>query len=346
LVDLGTVIDRNMTRTAHPAVRRLVIFVPNWLGDAVMALPAIADIRRAFDSASIAVAARASIAPLFRLVPGLDDIIVLPGRGGPWRSATLLRGRFDAAVLLTNSLQTALAAWQADIAERWGYRRELRGPLLTRGVPPPGEEHQVQYYQHLVRMLGLVTAPSAPRLLVSADLRAEGEQRLREEGWDGVAPLVALAPGAASGGAKRWPAASFGGVATALAADGVTCVFVGGAADRDAADEALEHATAASVIDLVGRTDLPQLAGVLVHCRAVVTNDSGAMHFAAAAGVPVTAMFGPTDERATRPLGDEHAVLTHPVWCRPCMLRECPLDHRCMTRITVDSVVASARRSL
>jgi heptosyltransferase-2 len=99
-------------------------------------------------------------------------------------------------------------------------------------------------------------------------------------------------------------------------------------------------------IDLTGRTDLPMLAGVLTHCRALVTNDSGAMHVAAAVGVPVTAVFGPTDESATRPIGDAHRVITHPVWCRPCMLRECPIDHRCMRRIAVTTVMDAARRTL
>src|SRR5205814_9687585 len=171
---------------------------------------------------------------------------------------------------------------------------------------------------------------------------------LREAGWNGDSPLVALAPGAAYGGAKRWPSKRFAGLARALAGDGVQPVLIGTAADRAAAAD-VERGFAGegrSLLSLVGRTDVPALAGVLAICRALITNDSGAMHLAAAAGTRVTAVFGPTDQRATRPLGDAHQVVTFPVWCRPCMLRECPLDHGCMRRLDAAAVAAAARRTL
>ena len=162
--------------------------------------------------------------------------------------------------------------------------------------------------------------------------------------------LVALAPGAAYGGAKRWPPEYFGELAAALAADGVGCVMVGSAADMGTATAVAcacsGRLDGARLHNLVGRTDLPTLAGCFTLCRTLVTNDSGAMHVAAAAGVSVTAVFGPTDDTATRPRGDAHAVITHPIWCRPCMLRECPLDHQCMRGIGVGAVLASARRTL
>ncbi|HKX70302.1 MAG TPA: glycosyltransferase family 9 protein [Acidimicrobiales bacterium] len=124
------------------------------------------------------------------------------------------------------------------------------------------------------------------------------------------------------------------------------CVLVGAGADREAG-RAIESSLPpdVSVLNLIGRTDLRLLIGVLARCRAFVSNDSGAMHLAAAAGVPVTAIFGPTNERATAPLG-EHDVLLEPVFCRPCMLRECPIDHRCMKRISPDAVFASVARRL
>ena len=165
-------------------------------------------------------------------------------------------------------------------------------------------------------------------------------QRLIEQAFG---QRVALAPGAAYGGAKRWPPQYFAELANDLAADGLRSVMIGGAADAQAAADVRRGA---ALLDLVGRTDLPTLAGVLAQCRTLVTNDSGAMHLAAAAGVAVTAVFGPTRDRETRPLGDRHAVLTSPVWCRPCMLRECPLDHRCLRSIAPSTVAASARRTL
>jgi heptosyltransferase-2 len=160
---------------------------------------------------------------------------------------------------------------------------------------------------------------------------------------------VALAPGAAFGGAKRWPARSFAAVANALSTQGASIAIIGAPADAPAGAE-VEASISSRVFNLVGKTDLPALAGVLAASRALVTNDSGAMHLAAALGVAVTAMFGPTREKETRPLAasgaPEPAVLTHAVWCRPCMLRECPLRHGCMEGISVDAVLAAARRTL
>ncbi len=343
-------------------MNRLVILAPNWLGDAVMALPAIADVRRGAPGASLAIAARAAVAPLFRLVPGVDETIVLSrpaaiGRVLTWRSLghELGGGRFDAALLLPNSMHAALLASRAGIPERWGYRAGLRASLLTRAIPRPAGLHQVAYYQQLARALGFPSGPIEPSLRVPQEARYEAARLLRADGWDGQSPLVALAPGAAYGGAKRWPPHYFAELASALADDDVGSVMVGSGADAaTAADVARAFSgsarrrgsSAGRLHNLVGRTDLPILAGLMTHCRTLVSNDSGAMHLAAAAGVGVTALFGPTNDAATRPLGNGHAVLTHPVWCRPCMLRECPLDHRCMRGIAVDTALAAARRCL
>jgi heptosyltransferase-2 len=326
-------------------VRRLVVFAPNWLGDTVQALPAVADVRRSMHDATITMAARRSIAPLFELVSGVDDVIVLNGPIG--RDVEDLRAhRFDAALLLPNSFRAALAARRARIGERWGYRTECRGPLLTRAVTAQPDLHQAVYYQHLVSALGIPSGPLEPRLLVPAAARETGAALLARAGWDGRSPVVAIAPGAAYGGSKRWPTQSFADLATALSRDGVATVLVGSDRDRPVGAELIASVGAgARPLDLVG-TDLAAMAGILVHCRALVSNDSGAMHFGAALGLPVTGIFGPTDERLTRPVGDAHAIITNPVWCRPCWLRECPLDHRCMRGIGVATVLAAVRRSL
>jgi len=338
-------------------MKRLVVLAPNWLGDAIMALPAIADVRRAAPEASITIAARPVIAPLFALVPAVDRTIVLQRRltlrtAGSWRElgAELADHQFDTALLLPNSIHAALVAARARIPERWGYRAGWRGALLTRAVPRAFGLHQAEYYQRLVQALGFPNGPIEPSVVVPPAAREAAACLLKKAGWDGERPLVALAPGAAYGGAKRWPPPSFAGVVAALAADGVRCVMIGSAADA-ATGEEVGHAlgridSPPPLISLIGRTDLATLAGVLSHARALVTNDSGAMHLGAAVGVSVTAVFGPTDETATRPLGAAHRVLLHPVWCRPCMLRECPIDHRCMRGVGVAAVVAAARRSL
>jgi heptosyltransferase-2 len=216
--------------------------------------------------------------------------------------------------------------------------------LLTRAVDRPGGAvHQVDSYQHLVRALGFANGSPVPQLAVPRALSDAAVQELRAAGWDGQSPLVALAPGAAFGPSKLWPARSFAELAAGLAADGVTCVLVGAAPDQQIAEQVMRE-SAAAPLNLVGRTNVPILAGVLAQCRAAVGNDSGAIHLAAAVGIRTTALFGPTNERLTAPRGtQESVVLTNPVWCRPCMLRDCPLDHACLRGIPVAAALRTAQ---
>jgi heptosyltransferase-2 len=324
---------------------RVVILAPNWLGDAVMALPAVGAIRRHFAGARLTVAARESVAPLFTMVDGVDHVLTLQGRGGlsalsSWRAdaTTLASGRFDLAVLLPNSFGAALMAWQAGIAERWGVAADLRRRLLTRAVPRPRAAlHQATYYRALVAALGIDGAPRHASVRVPA-LDSDMASRV------GPSPYVVLAPGAAYGRAKQWPPERCAELTSLAARElGVRVVLVGSRADGGVCQEIVERARRAGVVpesllDLSGRTTLPDLTAILARARAVVTNDSGAMHLAAAAGARVVATFGATDEGRTAPLTRDASapppvILTSDVWCRPCLLRECPIDHRCLTRI-------------
>ena len=205
--------------------------------------------------------------------------------------------------------------------------------------------HQVAYYQELVRGLDIDPVAPAPRLVAPPHMIESARRLLASAGDERIRPIVGIAPGAAYGHAKRWLPDRHARVADRLTHElGVSVVLLGSAHDRDAG-YAIESSLAAAdrtgpgpgVVNLIGRTDLAQLIGMLACCRAVVSGDSGAMHLAAALGVPVTAIFGPTDDRLTAPVGS-HEVLTHPVWCRPCFFRDCPIDHRCMTRISADRV--------
>jgi len=329
---------------------RLVVRAPNWLGDAVMALPALGAIRAAFPDARIAIAAAASVAPLFEedTAAAQDELISLETLDRDGRSADEVRalreGKFDTAILLPNSFRTAWMTRRAGIPERWGYAANVRGPLLTRAIARPKVRHlhQSEYYRELVRGLGLAAPESLPRIVVRPETAHRAEALLERNGVDRAAVIVGFAPGAAYGHAKRYPPKRVAEVlARATKELGAVCVLVGAQADRDAARE-IESSLPPDVrpVNLIGRTDLRLLAGVLARCGAFVSNDSGAMHLAAAIGVPVAAIFGPTDDRVTRPLGD-HDVLVHQVFCRPCMLRDCPIDHRCMRGIAPDAVLAA-----
>ena len=338
---------------------RIVVRAPNWLGDAVMALPAMAAIRRGLDGRTLILAAPASIAPLFheRTEASPDQVLSLDRDN---EVEQLRDVRADAIVLLPNSLGSAWTARRAGIVDRWGFRASGRGPLLTRGVSrPAGRVHQVEYYTALARGLGYdVPEGALPRIEATAAARDSATRLLGVGTWElgvgnwesGVGSrLVGFAPGAAYGHAKRWPPARVAQVIARLAEMGVTSVLLGAKDDREtgrAIESSLPQGTRA--IDLIGRTSLRELVGVISRCAAFVSNDSGAMHVASALGVPVTAIFGPTDERVTAPRGPAGTadVLTREVFCRPCMLRECPIDHRCMKRIDVDSVVASVFRHL
>jgi heptosyltransferase-2 len=336
----------------------LLVVSPNWLGDAVMALPALADIRHHFADARLIVVARRSVADLFRLVPGVDDVVTAEWQGTWWRrralegDVTRLRDTgATTAILFPNSFASALAPNRAGIAV-WGYASDLRSRLLSRTVRRPKTPlHQGDYYRHLVRELGIATGSLEPMLSIPPAAVAEAQALLAERGWDGISSLVALAPGAAYGKAKQWPPSHVVRLATDLThQSGSTCVLVGSRGDGDttaAIRRAVPRECQPRVLDLAGATTLPVLAAVLSLSRACVSNDSGAMHLAAAAGAPVVAVFGPTDERATRPLtrgGARAEVVSAPVWCRPCMLRECPIDHRCMTRIEPRDVLAALSR--
>jgi heptosyltransferase-2 len=325
-------------------VARLIVRAPNWLGDAVMALPALEAVRRAYAGSALVLAARASVAPLFEELTGAapDEVLVVD-RG---REAAQLRdAKGDAILLLPNSSGSAWTASRAGIHERWGFRANLRGWMLTRGVRRPrGRVHHVEYYLSLVRGLGMDAPAARPRVTPRTATLEQADRALRDAGVAAGTRLVGFAPGAAYGHAKRWPPDRVAAVIAGLAARDVTAVVVGAGADRDTA-RAIESALPAGtrVVDLVGRTTLRQLVGVIARCAAFVSNDSGAMHVAAALGVPLTAIFGPTDERVTSPSGGTGAIdlIARDVFCRPCLLRECPIDHRCMKRIDVDTVLRS-----
>ncbi|MBI2187410.1 MAG: lipopolysaccharide heptosyltransferase II [Acidobacteria bacterium] len=334
----------------------VLVLAPNWLGDVLMALPAIADVRRQCPSAQLTVAARRSVAEVFRLVPAVDRLVTLEWSGHWWRRSALEGdvGRLrdtgaELAILLPNSFASAWLMRKAAIGERWGYASDLRRALLTRAVPrPAGSMHQGAYYQYLTRELGIDSGPLEPVLTVPDAVVDAARRFLVERGWQGARPLVVFAPGAAYGTAKRWLPASVARVAASLVREqGRTCVLVGSRADRETTMEiraGLAADVAVHVLDVTGETTLDRLAGIMAAASACVSNDSGAMHVAAAVGTPLVAVFGPTNEYETAPLtreGRRAVVLTHPVWCRPCMLRECPIDHRCMKRITPERVLAT-----
>ena len=328
-----------------PDARPLLVVAPNWLGDAVMALPAIADLGRHVASNPLTIAARPSVSSLFGMVPAVTAVVKSD-------VAAIRNANPAIAVLLPNSFASAWLVWRAGVPERWGYARDMRSALLTRGVRRPQQPmHQGEYYQHLVRELGIATEPLAPAITIPANATSDARRLLMQHGWDEERPLIVLAPGAAYGKAKQWIPSHVVQLVTSLVRDrAATCALVGSRGDA-ATTRGIRGAAPPEcrprILDLAGATTLQVLAAVISLARACVSNDSGAMHLAAAAGVPVVGIFGPTNEKATSPrahAGVATDVIVNPVWCRPCMLRECPIDHRCMTGIEPARVLVAVDR--
>ncbi len=332
-------------------IQRVLVRAVNWLGDAVLTLPALEALDRRFPQAEISLLANPWVSGLFEGHPAVDRVLeyrttdVHRGLLGRLRLANTLRdGGFDLAVLFPNSLDAAVLVWLGGIPRRVGYPTDARRWLLTHPVPDvstmPGP-HQIERYLHLVRALGGNGTPSL-RLPVTAAAREIAGRVLTDHGIGPGDLPVALNPGAVYGSAKRWPVERFAMVADGLAERcGARILLIGSKQERsimDAVSARMQH----PAINLGGRTDLRTLMGVLERTRLLVTNDTGGMHVAAAVGTPVLAVFGPTDPQTTGPLASYYRIVREPVPCSPCLLRECPIDHRCMTRITVDHVLQAA----
>lgn len=331
---------------------------PNWIGDAVMCEPALAALKTLFPSAELALLARPAVAEVFGAHPAVDRVLVYESRGrhaglvGKWRLASTLRPlRFDLAVLFQNAFEAALIACLAGVPRRHGYATDGRSLLLTKAVPVPDRRnppHQVQYYLDLLRPLGPLPPPRAPRLYVRPEEDAAASRLLAEAGIGAGDLLVGLNPGSTYGGAKRWPPDRFAEAADRilgrLAAERgrrARLVIVGAAGEEPVARGIAERMKERPVV-LTGRTTIRELMAVVKRCGLFLSNDTGPMHLAAAFAVPLVAIFGPTDPRTTAPYGPGHALVRRPVDCSPCLLRECPIDHRCMTGVTVEAVVAAA----
>jgi heptosyltransferase-2 len=343
---------------------RVCVRATNWLGDAVMSLPAIRAIRQVFPRAHIAIAARPWVADLYARETSVDSII--PYTGSRREFAARLRAeRFDGAILLQNAFDAALLAWLARIPERIGYNRDARGLLLTRAipVPEPGDipRHERFYYLELLRRAGLIE-----RFPPTDAIRLEGIEAARESGARHLAalgiaaPVIGISPGAAYGNAKRWLpdrfASSAGGLATGVLGLGgkspatrspalqLAVLVFGSASERPLCEE-VAAALSRSHIEtrnLAGETTLREFIDLAAACRLFLTNDSGAMHVASALAVPTVAIFGATDDATTGPTGPLARVVREHAECSPCLLRDCPIDHRCMTRVTAERVTAVA----
>jgi heptosyltransferase II len=331
----------------HASIKRILVRATNWIGDAVMTTPAMGALRSSFPAAEIVVVGNPLVAELFRHHPYCDRVLVFDKKGehqgvrGLLRFCRILRReRFDLAILLQNAVEAAVMAFLARIPRRAGYATDGRALLLTHPVRVGAAErrlHHTRYYLEMLEALEIRGGDGALRLACTDDELAGARELLGE----GI-PVV-INPGAAYGSAKRWYPERFSDVGNRLAAEyGARIVLTGGPGETEIGRD-IAASMSVPPLNLIGKTSVRELMAVLSLCRLVVTNDSGPMHVAAAFGVPIVAVFGPTDHTTTSPLAENCRIIRKEVDCAPCLLRQCPTDHRCMEAISADDVLAGVR---
>jgi lipopolysaccharide heptosyltransferase II len=329
-------------------VKKILIRGPNWVGDSVLAIPAMKAIRNCFPDAEITLLVRPWVAGLFTSAPFIDKVWTepKPARLADWtRMAKAIRSTgFDLGLLLPNSFESALMMFLSRVPNRIGYATDGRGWMLTNSITPVGDgRHQVDYYLDLVKTISSSTSRPSIEIQATAEERASARSLLQKQGIPAGSAFLVLNPGAAYGSAKRWHGDRFAKSAEVLTEElDLHIAVIGSDAERSVAEQiAAQIGGKAAVLN--GMTSLETLIGVLAESSLMITNDSGPMHIAAALSIPTVAVFGSTDERVTGPSGPRTRIVKNPVECSPCLLRDCPIDHRCMNAVTVEDVCRAAR---
>jgi heptosyltransferase-2 len=342
----------------NETAKNILVRGPNWLGDAVMCEPALRGLRRIAPDAVISLLVKPAVAELFTGHPAIDHLVLYEDKGrhagisGKWALAGELRqANFDLALLFQNAFEAALLAFVAGVPRRYGYATDGRSLLLSEPVAVPDRRvpvHQVRYYWNLLRPMGLTGEPSPPELCVAQDEDRAMAGRLRQMGIDEGDMVIGLNPGSTYGSAKRWLPERFAEVTNRLgrtmnASQGkrISAILFGAKGEEPLGHEIAGRLSMPSAV-LSGSTSIRELMAAVKRCSLLLTNDTGPMHIASAFQVPVVAVFGPTDWRTTSPYGTKHVIVRQPVDCAPCLLRECPIDHRCMTWVSADQVYEAA----
>ena len=343
-------------------VKKILVRGTNWLGDAVMTIPAMLRLRESFPNAHITLLAPPRAAEIFTGFPQVDEI-VLYRRKEEGKKAfietmqRLRRERFDLAILFQNAFEAALLSFLGRAKTRLGFDTQGRGFLLTHKLnKPPANRHQTNDYLDLVieaeRIFlssSKINSQCVPQMTAQASQLSSASELLRQFGiQNGANKLIVLNAGATNSRAKCWPENYFAELADRMVNElDAKIILIGAGAERENADRVIaQMKRPTSALNLAGKSTIPELIGILAKANLVITNDTGPAHVAAALSVPTLTIFGPTNEFETAPLGkNSELIRAAGIDCERCMHRECPIDHRCMTRLTVD-VVAEKSLSL
>ena len=327
--------------------KKIIVRLPNWIGDLVMATPVLTDLRCRFPNAEITAMCRSPSCDLLKTDQAINEVFCFSARANDFARRDGLKGtidklrtgKYELGVLLTNSFSSAWWFWQGRVQQRLGYAGQWRSLLLTDPIEPPeGNVHQVEFYKRLLEPLGIPMSDTPMRLYVSDQEVQESKELLYQRGYLPKQPLIGINPGAAYGSAKCWPPERFRALALRLLQEkDAAIVFFGDASSSKLVKEICKGLPE-RVINLAGATSLRELACLIKDCDVLVTNDSGPMHIGVAFNTPIVALFGSTDEIVTGPWGQKSAVINKHVSCSPCFKRSCPLDFRCMNQIDVEEV--------
>ena len=340
-----------MTRVQAELIKRVVVRGTNWVGDSVMTVPALRALRRVLPDAHITLAIRPGARGIFSEADFIDDVLVYDRKGllsvipqiREWR-----RRKFDLAVLFQNAFEAALIPFVAGVPVRLGYATESRQALLSHPLALPdwrSSRHEVFYYLYVITALeqllfgtsSICEADPDASIQISENRKGEATDLLHAHGVREGVPVVAICPGSINSRAKRWPAGAYAALADRLIDSNRQVLLIGSKDEADVSQDVTSRMRNRPVV-LTGKTSLDQITAVLSAVDLIVTNDTGPAHIGAALGRPTIVIFGPTNPLTTRPFSPVAEILRHPPDCAPCMLRDCPIDHRCMTAITVDEV--------
>jgi heptosyltransferase-2 len=329
-------------------IKRIIIRTANWVGDALMTTPAIRAVRKQFPGARIALLAKPWVSPIFDHTPHIDELLSYDsasrhaGMIGKWRlSRELHQRRFDLAVLFPNSFESALIVFGAGIPRRLGYTTDARSLLLTHRVhrhPAYKQMHQINYYLNLVKQAGIAPHGTQMALSISAAEQRQAANTLRQCGLLGNETLIGINPGAQFGTAKRWLPERFAQLSRRLNTHWQAHSLIFGSPHEKSLGEQIASRIGKNAINFCGKTSLREAIALIAQCHMFITNDSGLMHAAAALEIPLVALIGPTNPHITGPKNTRSMIIQEPVTCSPCLLPDCPIDHRCMKRISVDRV--------
>lgn len=332
---------------------KIIVRAPNWIGDSVLSFPCLESLSKNFPQSQIWVAAKEWVKDLFACCEHIKGIIPLPVQNDLNRlrntAKKIREHNFDTGLLLPNSFSSALLFYLAKIPQRWGYHREGRGILLTKGVTVMNQEeplHQIHYYLGLIEGVGLQSYPPQLRLSIPQEDKKRAQDFLHALNVDLKKPIIILNPGAAYGPSKRWPAQSYAQLALFFQERNATSVLIIGSAEEADLAESISSLLRKKPLNLAGKTNLRLLAGLLSHASLFVSNDTGPMHIANALKIPVIALFGPTLPGQTGPFQQPSTIIQKEVPCWPCHYRQCPFDHGCMKKIEPEEVYGESAKYL